>query len=75
MTPDLLKQPLDFRGVLLKKALVPFQTEETRVPITDVMSCCVCQVSKNADVLVGYLGWLLRVPLIPRTPMRAETGG
>jgi len=24
------------------------------------------QVSKNADVLVGYLGWLLRVPLIPR---------
>lgn len=24
------------------------------------------QVSKNADVLVGYLAWLLRVPLIPR---------
>ncbi|CAK9111978.1 Sodium-dependent phosphate transport protein 2B [Durusdinium trenchii] len=24
------------------------------------------EVSKNADVLVGYLGWLLRVPLIPR---------
>lgn len=24
------------------------------------------QVSKNADVLVGYLAWLLRVPLLPR---------
>lgn len=24
------------------------------------------EVSKNADVLVGYLAWLLRVPLIPR---------
>ncbi|CAJ1405319.1 unnamed protein product, partial [Effrenium voratum] len=24
------------------------------------------EASKNADVLVGYLGWLLRLPLIPR---------
>ena len=31
-----------------------------------------CQVSKNADVLVGYLGWLLRVPLIPRTKIQCR---
>ncbi|CAE7220197.1 SLC34A2 [Symbiodinium natans] len=27
---------------------------------------CFPEVSKNADVLIGYLGWLLRVPVIPR---------
>ena len=56
---------LKFCNVNLNPFLTP-KEEKKQSTSSNPVAVTRLQVSKNADVLVGYLAWLLRVPLIPR---------